>query len=148
MKKRKEFRCVECGEGRVRPLAKAGRQTRHKTMTLELPADLEVPTCDRCGAEWYDDTTAREVDEALEGIYRHELRERVRAAIDTLTEHVSQRKMERMLGLSHGYLSKLRNGAVDPSPELVGNLALLARDPKKRIRELIEYWGAADDDAA
>lgn len=148
MKKRKEFRCAECGEGRVRPLAKAGRHTRHKTMTLELPAEVEIPTCDKCGAEWFDDTTAREVDEALEGIYRHELRERVRAAIDKLTEHVSQRKMERMLGLSHGYLSKLRNGTCDPSPELVGNLALLAHDPEKRIRELGEYWGVVDDDAA
>ena len=33
MKKRKEFRCVECGKGRVRPLAKRGRQVRHKTST-------------------------------------------------------------------------------------------------------------------
>ncbi len=148
MKKRNEFRCVECGEGKVRPLAKQGRQTRHKTMMLEVPADLEIPTCGHCGAEWFDDATARAVDEALEGIYRHELRERVRAAIDTLTEHVSQRKMERMLGLSHGYLSKLRNGSCDPSPELVGNLALLAHDPKRRIRELVEYWGVSDDDAA
>ena len=148
MKKRKEFRCAECGNGRVRPLAKAGRQTHHKTMMLEIPAELEIPTCDTCSAEWFDDTAARKVDEVLDGIYRHELRERVRAAIDTLTEHVSQRKMERMLGLSHGYLSKLRNGTCDPSPELVGNLALLARDPQKRIRELGEYWGVADDDAA
>ena len=147
MKKRKEFRCAECGEGTVRPLAKAGRKTRHKTMTLELPSGIEVPTCDRCGAEWYDDTTAREVDDALEGIYRRELRDRVRAAIDILTEHASQRQMERILGLSHGYLSKLRNGACDPSPELVGNLALLAHDPEKRLRELGEFWGTADDAA-
>ena len=147
MKKRREFRCAECGEGTVHTLAKAGRKTRHKTMVLEVPADLEIPTCDRCGAEWYDDTTARMVDEALEGIYRRELRTRVRTAIDALAEHVSQREMERMLGLSHGYLSKLRNGACDPSPELVGNLALLAHDPKKRLRELEEFWGTADDAA-
>ena len=147
MKKRREFRCAECGEGTVRALAKVGRRTRHKTMVLEVPADLEIPTCDRCGAEWYDDTTARTVDEALEGIYRRELRERVRTAIDALAEHVSQREMERMLGLSHGYLSKLRNGACDPSPELVGNLALLAHDPKRRLRELEEFWGTADDAA-
>lgn len=54
----------------MRPLAKAGRQMRHKTMMLELPANVEVPTCDCCGAEWFDDTTAREVDKAFEGIYR------------------------------------------------------------------------------
>lgn len=148
MKKRKEFRCTECGEGKVRPLAKAGRQMRHKTMTLNLPADVEIPTCDRCGTEWFDDTTAREVDDVLESVYRRELRDRVRAAIDVLTQHISQRKMERMLGLSHGYLSKLRNGTSDPSPELVGNLALLAHDPEKRIRELKEFWGVVDDDAA
>jgi len=147
MKKRKGFRCVECGEGTVLPLAKAGRLTRHRTMRLEVPSDLEIPTCDRCGTEWYDDTTARTVDEALEGIYRRELRERVRAALDVLTGHVSQRQLERMLGLSHGYLSKLRSGACDPSPELVGNLALLAHDPARRLRELGEFWGTADDAA-
>ena len=86
MKKRTGFRCVECGEGTVRPLAKAGRKTRHKTMVLEVPADIAVPTCDGCGAEWYDDTTARAVDEALEGVYRRELRERVRVAVDILTK--------------------------------------------------------------
>ena len=41
-----------------------------------------------------------------------------------------------------------RNGTCEPSPELVGNRALLARDPEKRIRELGENWGVADEDAA
>ena len=148
MTKRKVWRCVECGVGKVRPFAKAGRQARHRTMMLELPADLAIPTCDRCGTEWFDDTVARQVDDVLEGLYRGELRARVRVAIDVLTRHASQRKMERMLGLSHGYLSKLRNGTSDPSPELVSNLALLARDPENRIRELSDFWGFGDDDAA
>jgi hypothetical protein len=49
----------------VRPLAKPGRETRHAATTLELPSDVEIPTCDHCGAEWYDDTMAREVDKVL-----------------------------------------------------------------------------------
>ena len=45
-----------------------------------------------------------------------------------------------LLGLSQGYLSRLRSGGGNPSPELVSNLALLAQDPKTRLSELERYW--------
>lgn len=44
------------------------------------------------------------------------------------------------MGLSQGYLSKLRSGDRDPSAELVSQLALISSDPKKRIKELVMYW--------
>ena len=54
--------------------------------------------------------------------------------------HISQRQLERLLGLSQGYLSRLRSGAGNPSPELVSHLALLAKDPSTRLSELQRYW--------
>jgi tRNA A-37 threonylcarbamoyl transferase component Bud32 len=46
-------RCRECGKGYVKPLARAGRFARYKTFPrLEIPAHVEIPTCDRCSAEW------------------------------------------------------------------------------------------------
>jgi transcriptional regulator with XRE-family HTH domain len=53
---------------------------------------------------------------------------------------MSQRKLELLLGLSQGYLSRLRAGKGAPSPELVSHLALIAHDPKVRLLELERYW--------
>lgn len=52
----------------------------------------------------------------------------------------NSRKIERLLGLSPGYLSKILHEERIPSAELVSELALLARDPKNRLAELEEFW--------
>ncbi len=56
--------------------------------------------------------------------------------------HISQRALERLLGVSQGYLSRLRasHGAAVPSAALVAALALLANDPGRRLDELQDYW--------
>lgn len=137
-------RCHECGIGTVRQVAKKGRVARFKNMpSLEIPATIKIPTCDKCGAEWLDAKTSARIDSALEEVYRAELQKRVGQAMDAITAHVSQRKLEALLGLSQGYLSKLKSGEREPSAELVGNLALIAKDPTKRLRELERFWAAA-----
>ncbi len=144
----KKRRCRECGEGQIRPLAVPGRRTQHQNMAdLQVPADLEIPTCDHCGAQWFDAATAKRVDAVLEAVYREELRHRVRKAIAVISACVSQQRIESLLGLSQGYLSKLKAGDRDPSPELVSELALLARDPQARVQELLDYWGHPKDKA-
>ena len=69
-----------------------------------------------------------------------DLRTRVRIAIDILSHHISQRKLEHLLGLSQGYLSRLRAGVSNPSAELVANLAMLCQDPPTRLSELERFW--------
>ena len=55
--------------------------------------------------------------------------------------HISQRRLEKLLGLSQGYLSRLRRSdRAMPSRLLVSALAQLAVDPVRRIQELIEFW--------
>jgi hypothetical protein len=138
---KKARRCHECGVGEVLPVAKKGRFARYKTMgRLEIPDDFPIPTCSNCGAEWIDGKTAEELDEALSRAFRAELRARVLKAILDIGKHAPQRKLERLLGLSQGYLSKLRSGDRIPSTELVSQLALISRDPKRRILELEEFW--------
>jgi hypothetical protein len=135
--------CRECGKGRVRVVRRKGRFMRYRTMDrVEVPADIGIPTCRRCGAEWVDDATARKVDAALERSYRVELVRRARAAILQLTRHVTSHELESLLGLSHGYLSKLKCGDRVPSPDLVAELGLLARKPAQRVNELRAYWKA------
>jgi hypothetical protein len=60
MSELKPRRCRECGEGTIRPLAKAGRTMPFRNLAaLPVPATLSIPTCDHCGNEWIDLKTAR-----------------------------------------------------------------------------------------
>ena len=139
----KPRRCRACGEGMVRPLAKAGRRMPFKNMAaLPVPASLAVPTCDYCGNEWIDPKTAKAIDEALQGAYADELHKRLEAALDAIlaAADVSQRRIEQVLGLSPGYLSRVRSRRGDASAQLVSALALIAEDPRRRLKELDHVW--------
>ena len=69
-----------------------------------------------------------------------DLRTRVRVAIDILSHHISQRRLDHLLRLSQGYLSRLRACASNPSAELVAHLAMLCQDPPTRLLELERFW--------
>jgi hypothetical protein len=140
-KKQKSFRCAACGEGTVYPVAKAGRQARYRTLTLPVPATLEIPTCDHCGTEWIGDTVAEALDTALDAEYRRRMRDLVTAAMDRLAESdIPKASVERLLGLAQGYLSHLTTtGDKTPSEALALDLALLAQDPR-RVRFVEELW--------
>lgn len=138
----KPRRCRECGEGTIRPLAKKGRRMPFRNMSsLAVPRTLAIPTCDHCGNEWIDPKTAVVLDEALQGVYTDELHKRLDAALDRiLVLGIPQRRIERLLGLSVGYLSRLRGRRGDASAQVVSVLALLAQDPKRRLKELDQLW--------
>jgi hypothetical protein len=117
---------------------------RYRTFSsLGVPEDIPIPTCDSCGAEWLTESVARMLDEAMEAVYRRVLREKALGALDLLSRHATLRQIEELLGLSHGYLSKLRSGTRVPSANIVGHLALLARSPRRRLRELADVWKQA-----
>lgn len=60
-------RCKECGNGRIIPTAKAGRTTPYRGReSMQIPADFEIPTCDNCGTEYFNDTTAEALDAVLD----------------------------------------------------------------------------------
>lgn len=109
---------------------------------LSVPSTVAIPTCNHCGNEWIDEQTAEALDTALESVYANELHKRLVAFVDTIlsTTKVSQRKLEQLLGVSEGYLSKLRGRRSDPSAQVVSTLALLAHDPKLRLEELGDLW--------
>lgn len=139
----KPRRCRECGEGTIHPLAKEGRRMPFRNMSaLLVPSTVAIPTCDACGNEWIDPKTADALDEALQGAYANELHKRLEAALDKIlkTTEIPQRKLEQLLGLSEGYLSRLRGRRGDASAQIVSVLALLAQDPKRRLKELDHLW--------
>lgn len=135
-------RCVECGEGTVRPLAKAGRRMPFRNMAaVTVPADFQIPTCDRCGAERIDGPTSKALDVVLDDAYSRELSDRlVRSLERVLSYGITQRRLEQLLGLSQGYLSRLKAERGEGSPQIVAALALLAED-RRRLDELNRLWG-------
>ena len=61
----------------------------------------------------------------------------------TLNEEGSQARVERILGISPGYLSKLKHGKRNPSAEMVSALALVSANPKRRLAELDDFYNPA-----
>jgi len=139
-------RCIHCGAKSVRARKGAGRTIPYRTMpTMELPVDLEIPSCGRCMRFFLEQMDAAPLSTALRERFLSSLRTRTRIAIDHLSEHVSQRRLECLLGLSQGYLCRLHAGAGNPSPELVCHLALLCQDPEARLAELERFWSLSDE---
>ena len=146
MSNRPHERCPHCGSKAVRARKGAGRTIPYRTMpTMELPVDLEIPSCGRCMRFFLEQMDAASLSTALRERFLSSLRTRIRIAIDHLSEHVSQRRLECLLGLSQGYLCRLRAGAGNPSPELVCHLARLCQDPEARLAELERFWSLFDE---
>ncbi len=138
--------CASCGSKTVRKRGRPGRTASYRNMpALPIPEHFPIPTCSRCRQEFVDPQTASELEGVLRELYRSSLKTRVRWAIDQLMQVVSQRRLEMLLGLSQGYLSRLRSGDGTPSPELVNHLAMIARDPRARLNEIESYWALSDE---
>ena len=110
---------------------------------MPIPDSFPIPTCSRCHAEFFDVRTTEALAPLLHERYPEQLRQRAKQAIDILMLHISQRRLELLIGQSQGYLSRLRIGAGNPSAELVSHLAMLAHDPKTRLAELERYWAVS-----
>lgn len=136
-------RCFECGARAVRPVATPGRMTKYRSMELEIPATIEIPTCAECGAQWFDEKTDAALDGALEALYQNRLKERLNVFLDQiLGKGISQAALERSIGVSTGYISKLRREERNPGSELVVALGLVATDPEKMIETAAAVFAA------
>ena len=139
-------KCIRCGVNAVKPRTGKGRTTRYRTMPfLPIPDAVLIPACASCGCEYLDEKTCEELSPLLHTVYLACLRTRVRLALDILSQHIPQRHLEQLLGLSQGYLSRLRAGAGNPSPELVSHLALLCDDAPRSLERLQRFWALPDE---
>ena len=131
--------CPQCNRGEIesRPGPHRPMAWRH-IPDLALPEALELPTCSACGELWPAATATRRVQEALEAEYRRQLTLKAERALDTLRTHLPQRDLERLLGVSAGWLSKVRNGR-EPSAPMTALLMLLVERPE-RVEELRRLW--------
>lgn len=129
-------RCVACGQGVLERRARSGRVDVYKGMELPLPADLPLVECVACGERYVTAADAERIDRALSEAYTRQVRTRIEQDIETLRRHdVSLASVERALGLSEGYLSKIRK-SVEPSFQVVALLALVAADPRGTLQRI------------
>lgn len=133
----KATRCPCCGYGALVPCARAGRVVRYRNTALTLPAALRLLACRRCKYQPLGLDTLPPA--LLETLYQASLRQRVAVALDRLQSHRPQRRIELLINLSQGYLSRLKAGDGAPGAPLVSLLALLAAHPQL-IAELERYW--------
>ncbi len=136
----KRFKCAACGQGQVVPMAKPGRRAAFKNIPdLEVPETVQIPTCEFCDAQWLDEESTKRLDAALAEAYRRELSKKANCALRQLkAAKLRQWDLEPVLGLSPGYLSKVKTGK-DVSPTLTAALMLLAAAPG-RFAELQNAW--------
>ena len=128
--KARERRCAACGKGPLKRTARAGRVDVYKGVELPIPAELPLVECVACGERYITAADAEKIDDALAASYTALVRARVETAIEKLQQRgVSIASVERELGLSEGYLSKIRK-SVEPSFQLVALLAIIAENPK------------------
>lgn len=136
----KERRCPQCGQGLIRLVAKRGRKMRYKNIELSIPSEIEIPTCAHCGEQWMGEDTLNAVDRALEHEYFALLRQRAIQLVARIRREVPIGRLEQAIGVSRGYFSRLQDEGKNPSAQLVGELAMLAKKPKARLRELEAAW--------
>lgn len=99
-------KCIHCGTKAVKPRKGIGRTIHYRTMPcLEIPNDILVPTCGRCKSEFLDEDAVAILIPSLQTAYLQSLRTRIRIAIDILSKHISQRRLERVLQM----LKRLRS---------------------------------------
>jgi hypothetical protein len=133
--------CPSCERGTLTNRGGRGRRFPHRIFReLELPEDVELPTCDNCGKIIFNPKIAAAFDEGMSRAYQSQLSQLISEALSKLTPaFMTQQDLERALGLSRGYISKLKGGK-ESSAVIAGLLGLLAVDPQARLTELEELW--------
>lgn len=133
------FDCPTCNRGEIVMASGPGRLMRYRHIPdLEIPSELPLPACSACGALWLDAEATRRLEPVLEAAYRAALARKAEQAIEALRPHIAQRELERLLGVSAGLLSKLKNGKETSGP-MVAVLMLLAEKPH-RLEALQRLW--------
>ena len=131
--------CTECLEGQLVPQSGEGRMfTYRRGSRYELPAHFEVPTCDHCGALFFDESLREAAKAVLKPMYLADQRTHLTFLVETIhaMARVSNRDVERACGVTPTYLSHLLKGRKEASEPLIGLLEAFAIHPAEVHRRL------------
>ncbi len=140
-----ERECEACEEGTVRRWAHAGRTYEYRRgLELPIPEDLALEECDRCGELYLDEAEADALREAMRKPYLEWQASEARALVDRITHAIpgiTQRQLERALGVTATYLSHVLKGRKEASQTLMTLLEEFALHPRDVVRKLeLKPW--------
>ncbi len=106
--------------------------------SVPVDGDHVMQVCTRCGESWLDDEQTEQLEAALAASYAEFRIRKQQKLIQSLVERfdLTQGSIERLLGVSAGYLSKAQHQSKVLSPTTFRLLYLLARDPYGIAREI------------
>jgi hypothetical protein len=133
--------CYFCGEGTIVPRNLRGSVLQYRDeREIPVEADVFVPTCDACGESLLNDETSKALDAVLEPAYRRLRAERLRHELGRALSalKITQADLERLLGLSPGYVSKLIKGKRVAETSLYRFVHLLNANPEFGLRALAD----------
>lgn len=131
--------CGACGEGMLRPTDIQGRMLAHRDEPrVPVREAVVVPVCDHCGDIRLDDEQTAALEAALERSYDQTRIEQQVVLIEHLTNelNLSQTVLEHILGVSPGYVSKLRRGEKPASAPTYRLMYVLHAAPREALRAL------------
>lgn len=118
----REYCCPVCGLGTVSMAAVPG-MVRHfrRGVVREIPRDVLVPRCDRCGEVFLAPEDSERIDQALTRALRKEQPHRLRALVNVLRERhgATLAEIEKACAVTPSYLSHVVGGGRLASETLV-----------------------------
>lgn len=129
----KMFDCGECGS-RVRTVTGVGRTYEYRPgIKLPIPEAFPTNVCDECGELYLTAEEAEQLEQALEPAFAEYCNDLVDTACTRAG--VTIRDLEQAAGVTHTYLSKVKNGK-QASVSLLRLLQAFARFPDEVHRHL------------
>ena len=122
--------CPHCKRSSLKPHPDAEHAVSYRG--LDLVIAVEGSVCTSCGAIALPQS-------ALQASRRAALVQRGSDLLYELMQSISLRQLEKIMGVSQGYLSRLKARKGCPSPTLVSLLWLLHKQPGLLVR-LKRYW--------
>jgi len=131
-------RCLSCREDAVTLQNVRGRTFDLRDEDdLVFDEDLKIPACGNCGEIDVRGAALRRFSGVLERLHAARKREAIEsfvAVIDSEFADVPRQSWEDMLGISHGYLSRLQKGTRNLSTPLEVLMRGVAQEPTQALR--------------
>lgn len=123
--------CKSCCEGEyVEQNLRGKKRPYREKKQVEIQVDIKLPVCQNCGNIKLDKKGRQKLDRALEQAYEQERKQRQTKIIEKLEAlDIPQAKVERILGLSRGYLSKVKRQKRVIKTSLLKQLEAMAARP-------------------
>src|SRR5690606_36678789 len=112
--------------------------TYRRGFVLEVPEDIEIPTCDRCGAEYIDMDLRDQIKARLKPKHDESQSDHISFLIGAIQNRTqaSYREIEKACGLTPTYLSHVLSGRREASEQLIALLEAYAVCPSEVQRRL------------